>query len=111
MDAAAALARMAQLLRPGGVLAIVGLARSSYPADLPRDLAATVASRAYLLARGNWESPAPIVWPPPHSYSETRALAQRTLGDIRFGRHLLWRYLLTWTKPTYGPGPAHADAA
>jgi SAM-dependent methyltransferase len=35
MDARAALDRMSQLLAPGGRLAIVGLARSRLPADLP----------------------------------------------------------------------------
>jgi hypothetical protein len=38
------LRRMAELLRPGLVLAILGLARSSYPRDLPRDAAAAVAT-------------------------------------------------------------------
>ena len=35
MDAGAALERMRELLAPGGTLAIVGLARPRYPADLP----------------------------------------------------------------------------
>src|SRR5262252_7887456 len=36
MDARAALRRMSDLLRPGGVLAVVGLARGVSPADLAR---------------------------------------------------------------------------
>ena len=36
MDAAQGLTRMRDLLRPGGTLALVGLARSRYPADLLR---------------------------------------------------------------------------
>jgi ubiquinone/menaquinone biosynthesis C-methylase UbiE len=61
MDAEAALRRMVELLRPAGTLAILGLARSRYPADLPRDLAATIVNRAYRLAKDRWESPAPTV--------------------------------------------------
>ena len=44
MDEAAALRRMRLLLRPAGTLAVVGLARSRYPADLPVDLAAVPAN-------------------------------------------------------------------
>ena len=48
MDAAAALERMRGLLAPGGTLAIVGLARNRYPADLPFALAGGVgAPRAH----------------------------------------------------------------
>ena len=44
MDAAAALRRMRELLRPGGTLAVVGLARSRFPTDLPLGVAARVVS-------------------------------------------------------------------
>jgi SAM-dependent methyltransferase len=40
MHAEAALRRMSELLAPRGTLAVLGLARSRFPADLPRDLAA-----------------------------------------------------------------------
>jgi len=40
MDATAALGRMRDLLRPGGVLTVVGPARGEYPAGLAADLAA-----------------------------------------------------------------------
>jgi 2-polyprenyl-3-methyl-5-hydroxy-6-metoxy-1,4-benzoquinol methylase len=100
MDAEAALRRMRKVLRPGGTLAVLGLARSRYPADLPRDVAATLVSRAYRLTRRRWESPAPVLWPPPHTYREIKLLAERTLPRARFRRHLLWRYSITWTKTT-----------
>jgi 2-polyprenyl-3-methyl-5-hydroxy-6-metoxy-1,4-benzoquinol methylase len=45
METTSALERMRQLLRPGGKLAIIGLARSRYPVDLPIDLAATLVHR------------------------------------------------------------------
>jgi SAM-dependent methyltransferase len=99
MDEAGALRRMAQLLRPGGVLAVVGLARSRYPADLPRDALAMVVSRTLSVGRGRWESPAPIVLPPPRTYAELARVAERELPGVRFRRHLMWRYSLVWEKP------------
>ncbi|MFC6882317.1 MULTISPECIES: class I SAM-dependent methyltransferase [Actinomadura] len=99
MDAAAALARMRDLLRPGGVLAVVGLARNTYPKDLPYVLAGVAANAALRAVKGYWEHPSPTVWPPPVTYPEMRALAARTLPGSRYRRHLLWRYSITWRKP------------
>jgi 2-polyprenyl-3-methyl-5-hydroxy-6-metoxy-1,4-benzoquinol methylase len=99
MDARAALARMRDLLRPGGRLVIVGLARSRYPADLPRDAAAAVGHRLHKATKGYWEISAPIVWPPPETYAGMRRLAAELLPGMRYRRRLLWRYSLVWTKP------------
>lgn len=63
------------------------------------DLAAVVANLGYRAARGYWDHPSPVVWPPPHTYREIRALAGDLLPGVRYRRHLLWRYSLTWTKP------------
>jgi hypothetical protein len=95
-----ALRRMTDLLRPGGVLAILGLARSHYPVDLVRDVAATAVNRLYLIKHTQWESVAPTVWPPAHTYGEIQSLGEKLLPGHRFRRHLLWRYSLIWTKPT-----------
>lgn len=99
MDAEAALRRMAELLRPGGTLAIVGLARDVYPRDLPRVGAAVVADRMYRLTREVYRSEAPRSWPPPTTYAEIRDLAARILPGARYRRQLLWRYSLVWSKP------------
>lgn len=99
MDARAALDRMSQLLAPGGTLAIIGLARSRLPADLPWEAAAVIADRGYKLTRTYWEQPSPVVWPPPHTYADVHALARQMLPGARYRRHLLWRYSLIWTKP------------
>jgi len=56
MDPAAALTRMAELLTPGGVLVVNGVARPA-PRDLPLDLAAVVANLGYRAARGYWHHP------------------------------------------------------
>ena len=95
MDAAAALHRMRELLAPGGTLAIVGLARPRYPADLPFAAAGAIGHRVLRLHRSYWEDSAPRLWPPPATFSETR----RVLPGVRYRRLLLWRYSLVWRKP------------
>ena len=99
MDAAAALSRMRELLAPGGTLAIVGVARNRYPADLPFVAAGSIGHRLLRLRRPYWEDSAPRVWPPPDTFSETRRMARRVLPGVRYRRLLLWRYSLVWTKP------------
>jgi 2-polyprenyl-3-methyl-5-hydroxy-6-metoxy-1,4-benzoquinol methylase len=99
MDMRRALIRMRQLLRPGGTLAIVGLARSRFPADLPVEAAGVVFHRACLATRTYWEHSAPTVWPPPESYTAVRQLAAGVLPGVRYHRHLLWRYSLVWSSP------------
>ncbi|MGH3929671.1 MAG: hypothetical protein ACRDTF_06805 [Pseudonocardiaceae bacterium] len=99
MDAIAALSRMRDLLRTGGTLVIVGLARSEFPADLFFDLAGLVATRFHRLTKIYWKPPSPTVWPPPETFTEIRRLVARILPGARYRRHLLWRYSLTWTKP------------
>ena len=100
MDEAAALRRMRELVRPGGAVAVVGLARSSYPADVARDAAAVAVNQVHRLARNHWESSAPEVWPPARTYGEVRTIAERELPGARFRRHLLFRYSIVWTPPT-----------
>ncbi len=99
MDAVSGLTHMASLVRPGGAVCVVGLARSAFPIDLPRDMAAVVASRAYRLQRGWWEHPSPKAWPPPHTYDQMQRIVAARLPGARFRRHLFWRYSVVWTKP------------
>lgn len=68
----AALTWMRDLLRPGGVLAIAGLARSRCPADLARDIAARPVDLLLKARRRHW-------W-------QVR---------VRYRRHLLYRYSLS----------------
>jgi 2-polyprenyl-3-methyl-5-hydroxy-6-metoxy-1,4-benzoquinol methylase len=100
MGPVAALTGMAGLLRPGGVLIVVGCASSRLPADLPWELAAVLTHRLLRLSRAEWHQPAPTCWPPPHTHAQIRRLARRVLPGARYRRHLLWRYSLTWIKPT-----------
>lgn len=105
MDAAAALARMGELLRPGGTLVVVGLARSRSPADLAYAVVGAVAMRLHVLTKPFRETSAPKVWPPPETFRQARRTAARVLPGVRYRRHVLWRYSLVWTKPaTTRPG-------
>lgn len=98
LDAREGLTRMRELVAPGGVLVVVGLALSRSPRDLLVDAAAVPVNR---LGRGGPEDGiAPIVWPPPTTYGEVRAIAQEVLPGVRYRRHLYFRYSLTWTAPS-----------
>jgi ubiquinone/menaquinone biosynthesis C-methylase UbiE len=108
MDAAAALTRMRDLLRPGGALVVIGLARTGRsPRDLAPELPAAVA-HWILLARhraSRRNAPAssayqpPLVWPPADTYRDIRRIAGGLLPGMRYRRHLLWRYSICWQKP------------
>ncbi len=109
MDAEVALRRMSDLLRPGGVLAVVGLARSNSRADLGLIVPAVIGTRLHGVAsawkrRGAAGRPAatytsPVIWPPPLTYQDMRRLSARVLACARYRRHLYWRYSLVWAKP------------
>lgn len=99
MDETAALTRMRALLRPGGRLVVIGLARSSRPRDAILDVVGMVANLVVKRSKAVHKDSSPKVWPPPHTYRQTRRLALQILPGARFRRHLLWRYSLTWTSP------------
>ncbi|MGW0162527.1 class I SAM-dependent methyltransferase [Mycobacterium sp. NPDC003323] len=94
-----ALMRLADLTAPGGVLAAVGLARSTRPIDGLYDVAGMVEHRRYTRRLGFWEHSAPMVWPPPHSYAQVRRTARVALPGVRWTRLPMWRYALVWHKP------------
>ncbi|MGW7682441.1 class I SAM-dependent methyltransferase [Kribbella sp. NPDC054772] len=98
VDAREGLLRMAELLRPGGVLAVVGLARETLPKDLPYAIAGVAVSQAHRAVKGNWQHPSPMVWPPPVTYPEMRSLASDVLPGSTYRRHLMFRYSITWRK-------------
>lgn len=95
----AGLRRLADLVRPGGVLGIVGLAASELPRDLGWEIGAAIGTRLWKLRRTYWEHSAPKVWSMPDSHRVLRRIAERVLPGVRYRRHLLWRYSLLWTKP------------
>lgn len=92
---ACGLVRLRELVAPGGVLAVVGLARPDLPKDIPIEIAAQVVGRLRP-PPGKKDSapPPPLVWPPPEHYATMRRLAAELLPGVRWRRHLLWRYSL-----------------
>lgn len=101
---AAAVDRLAHLLRPGGVLAVVGHYR---PATLSDHALVLVALQANALAgvglaaRGRAGKPDDYgmpVLPPSTTLREVRVVVDDRLPGARLRRGLYWRYLLTWRR-------------
>jgi ubiquinone/menaquinone biosynthesis C-methylase UbiE len=99
VDQRSGLTRLSRLVRPGGLLIVVGMARSRSLRDLSRDVFETLAVRRYTWTRGVWATPSPKIWPPPLSYAETRTLALEALPGARWRRVPSFRYGLTWIRP------------
>ncbi|KAA9151771.1 class I SAM-dependent methyltransferase [Amycolatopsis acidicola] len=99
LDFEAALCRMRDLLRPGGVLVVVSLARSATLAERAFAVAATPAVRITKLLRRARSPQGMPGMKPQMSYGQVRAAAQRLLPGVRYQRHVLRRYSITWTKP------------
>lgn len=99
MDFEAALGRMRELLRPGGRLVVVGLAREAGPAEWAVTVAAAPVVRiAKVLHRAHDPAGMPMA-EPRMSYGQVRAAARELLPGVRYRRHVLRRYSLTWRKP------------
>ncbi|TYK46192.1 class I SAM-dependent methyltransferase [Actinomadura decatromicini] len=102
MDFEAALSRMRELLRPGGTLVVVGLAREKGPREWAVMVAAAPVVRTVkVLRRARGPEGMPVA-DPRMSYGEVRAAARRLLPGVRYRRHVLRRYSLTWEKPLTG---------
>jgi SAM-dependent methyltransferase len=94
----AALERMKELTSPGGVLGVVGLARSRSPRDYARDGVGAVETRVRRLRHPYATVTAPVC-DPAETYRQVRTVAQDVLPGARFRRHNLFRYSLLWTRP------------
>lgn len=99
VDARQGLRRMAELVRPGGVVAIVGFAKPSGPIDWGLIVAGFLLSRTRKLTRRYWEHHAPTRWPPPLTINEIRALAASEMPGAIFKRRMAHRYSIVWTRP------------
>ncbi|MBY6413344.1 class I SAM-dependent methyltransferase [Rhodococcus sp. BP-252] len=98
-DTNQALQRLAELTSPGGVLIVVGVAKSSRPTDLLHSILGLAQHHFYSRRYGVWEHTAPTVWPPRHTYTQVRSTAKTILPGMIWTQLPLWRYALTWTKP------------
>ena len=96
MDIDAALDRARELLRLGGVLVIVGVARRTF-ADIPYDAVGFFAHRVLKLRHGCWQHPSPIA-DPTHTHRELRKIIGTALPSARYRRHALFRYSVIWRK-------------
>jgi ubiquinone/menaquinone biosynthesis C-methylase UbiE len=107
MDFEDAIEAMARLLRPGGQLAMVGLARNATLNDwldgaaaLPLSWAFAAAHGVLRAARREVGGPGQPVADPSMSWEEVRVTALRLLPRARYRKHMLFRYSLMWRKPS-----------
>ncbi|CAA9336580.1 MAG: hypothetical protein AVDCRST_MAG48-3411 [uncultured Friedmanniella sp.] len=99
LDLVAALERVRGLLRPGGVLVVVGLAREQGWVDHLAGAAGLVAARLLEARHGGAHDPGVPVRDPRLSWSETRAAYASVLPGARPRRRVLWRHTVLWRRP------------
>jgi hypothetical protein len=104
-----ALERLSALVRPGGVLAVVGCYRPATIGDYLVDalaVPANVVVGAVLAAQGRAGKPhvedMPVVWPPEATLADIRGAAADLLPGARVRRLLFFRYGLEWSRPAGG---------
>jgi SAM-dependent methyltransferase len=102
VDLGAALRCVADLLRPGGVAVVIGLAQPASFVDYIVETCGLVASRFLRRILGYKEVEAQTVWPPPLTYADCRRIGCAELPGAKFRRRLFFRYSLVWTKPSQG---------
>ena len=95
-----ALEKMKGLVRPGGVLAVLGLFEERTKFDLAASLVAVPINRHLLRTRGEGDGYSPLTAEPTMNMQEIRSAARQLLPGARLRRHLLWRYSLLWTRPS-----------
>lgn len=98
-----ALTKAAALLRPGGVLAVIGLHRAETFVHMGiRSLVGYPVSAFYRLTRPMAHVGAPVR-EPSMTLSEIRRGAGTRLRGATIQRHVLWRYSMIWMKPHVTP--------
>jgi SAM-dependent methyltransferase len=103
MDLVPALLKVKQIVRPGGVLAILGLYKEATLSDWIHSALAVSVHLIYShLRKARRADPGPRMATrlPKETLTEIRAEMDATLSGHRFKRHLLWRYTVVWHKPT-----------
>lgn len=95
----ATLVRAKDLLAPGGVLLVVGLAARATALDWVLSGLAIPVVRTANILHHEVRNPGVPVAPPRESLREIRSAARAILPGVRIRRALYYRYLLCWTKP------------
>ncbi|WP_020660883.1 class I SAM-dependent methyltransferase [Amycolatopsis benzoatilytica] len=99
LDFVPALTRMRDLLNPGGVLVVVGLAREAGAGEWAAMIAAAPIVRiTKVLRRASGPEGMPVA-PPRLSYRQVRTAAREVLPGLRYRHHVLRRYSIVWRKP------------
>ncbi|MBA2715819.1 MAG: class I SAM-dependent methyltransferase [Propionibacteriales bacterium] len=99
------LSRLADLVAPGGVLAIVGLYRPVTITDHVLQVVAMPANAAVgavcaLSGRADKSDDADMpVRPPENTLAQVRAAADEMLPGAHLRRAVFWRYLMLWRRP------------
>jgi SAM-dependent methyltransferase len=107
-----ALPRLAEALRPGGVLAAAALPRLDLRHELPAELTAAIGHRLFGAAfavlrtcgRGRWyakepQAVMPVILDPSLTTRQVRQQASAVLPGADVKRLVFWRYFLLWQKP------------
>jgi SAM-dependent methyltransferase len=99
MDFTAALRKMERLLRPGGRLVVISLAKNRTWTDWIISGLGVPANHLCRLVRGEGAPEGMPVKDSVMSWGQVRTAAGEVLPGVLYRRHLLWRYSLVWTKP------------
>lgn len=97
-DLAAAFDRLAALTAPGGVLVVIGCARSVRLGDYLMDALGTIQHQVLSRTRGYWQHTASVETRFPHSYAEVRDIAKARLPGFSWRRLPLFRYAVVWRR-------------
>ena len=95
-----ALARLSELVAPGGRLIIVGLAANRGLWDWVLSALAVLPLRMIGALRRERSDIGVVTRPPRESLAEIRAAASRMLPEARIRRRFYYRYTLLWDRPT-----------
>lgn len=99
-----ALPEAVRVLGPGGRLVVLGYGRFGGPRDLPHELRDLLAHRVHSRGKDPWE-PRTAQQPPSQTWADAARTFHTLLPGSTYRRLPLWRYLVTWRKPS-GSVPA-----
>ena len=97
-----ALARLSELVAPGGRLIVVGLAANGSLWDWVLSALAVLPLRVVGTLRRETPDIGVVTRPPRQTLAEIRAAASRMLPDARIRRRFYYRYTLIWDRPAQG---------